>query len=157
MTSNQINMLRYLEDVRHNQEAEAEIRRSNRAREHETYRSDLAQETNTRLQLLELNRHNTMSEYLTSSNLAESIRHSKAIERETNRANEAKEVEVNRHNKREEEIKEATIESQIQLNQSKTIGSYVGAAVDLVGSALGWWKATSGNKSKSKSTSKKKK
>lgn len=148
MTGNQINMLRHLEDVRHNYATESETHRSNVTREYETHRSNLTNEAISRLQLLESNRHNTMSEYISQSNLAEVVRHNTADEKEINRANEAKETEINRHNKKEEEIKYATLESQINLNEAKTIGEYVGGAVDLLGSALGWWQASKSKTSK---------
>lgn len=150
-------MLRYLEEARHNDAYERETVRSNKARELETYRSNLARETTNRWQLLETNRHNTMAEYLERSNLSESIRHNKQNEEETNRANVAKETEINRHNTEEEKIKWAQTDSQGSLNQAKTIGEYVGGAVDLIGSAMGWWNVVKGNKSKKGNTQKKSK
>lgn len=149
MTSNQINMLRHLEDVRHNYEVENETYRSNRARETETYRSNRARESETKranlaeeayrnMALIETSRHNVRSEYIDIANVRELERSNKSREEETNRHNQQNEIETKRHNKREEGIKNATIDSTNRLNDARATQATLGAVGSLVGGMLGF-------------------
>lgn len=143
MTSNQIAMLRYLEDSRHNQEAELESKRSNKAREAENYRSNMMNERLQALSIREQSRHNVASESLGLLQTKESIRSNQAREYETHRSNVAKETEVNRHNEVMEGIEGQKLPYQLNLMDAQTaqthtsgVGNVVNAVKGIVETAL---------------------
>lgn len=105
MTGNQIAYWKYAEDVRHNAEMESQ----GRMNLSEVARHNLATEGLTSrqiglgyAQLAETKRANTARELLQSSQLSETIRSNKARETETTRSNIAKERETTRSNQAKE-------------------------------------------------------
>lgn len=118
MTFNQIQYLKYLEDVRSHQEGE----RATRARDRETARHNVETESHNVRMLGETTRSNLARE-------AETARSNLAKEQETRRSNLARESETLRSNKESERIQEqhfqrsdavqrGSLDEQIRMNKS---------------------------------------
>lgn len=137
MTSNQINMLRYLEDQRHNYETEHETRRSNVSKETETHRSNVMQERLMTLAHQETARHNLMQEHIGIANAYETQRHNASMEFEATRSNTAREKENYRHNSAMEYATNYLLESQKRELDSRTASSVGNVISKAVSAATG--------------------
>lgn len=97
-----------------------EQRRSNTARENETYRANLARE-------VEQNRANVAHERLSAANYLQNKRYQEDTLEETKRSNLAKEAETNRRNLRQEELTQQSNYIDMWRQGVSTFNSLVGA------------------------------
>lgn len=126
MTRNQIDYWSLQETKANNLRNWNETVRSNKAREYETNRHNLATEDLGNRNLMEITRHNRATEYVEQGKLAETRRSNLAREAETNRSNMAQEAISRDSNKYKREALAETKRSNVANEQIRQATNYLG-------------------------------
>lgn len=128
MTNQQIEYAKYLE-----------TRRTNKAREKETHRANLAQEALSTRQLTEVERHNLASEGLQRSSIGAQyaqIQLGYSQLAEQSRANQAREAETTRANLVNESIRLAQNEEQVRHNKETEFNQQLSTGSGFIGGLI---------------------